>query len=500
MEAKDAQRSSARPKLGALIAEAIETDIIGAGWPVGSVLATEAELVTRFGVSRATVREAVGQLERRGLAAMKAGKNGGLVVTAPARDATIRALSTYMELAAASVENILRVRLLLEQQAALLASERITDAEVVALRAQAERLHHRTGRIEEDAQAHHDIRRLIATASRNPILSLFIEALSVSALDVIFTQVDRSDTVRDAIERASAIKARLVEAIISVDRYEAQRLIREDVEIQIAGYRGLKLGNPATVAPDWSGGGRKLPQRLAMQISQRILIERLAPGDHLGSEPELLKALGVGRSALREALRMLESYSVVRMRRGFGGGLTVGTPDPGPTIASAVRFLRSMGAEWRDLFEVREALELGAVRSAARLASPAQLAGLRAAYDAETALPPGENPVPLLTDVHKRISSTGGNPILELFTCVVIDTTAASYSGPPSEGVVRLVKQSHRAIIEAIIDHDESLARRRMFNHIQLLGRIGHDPSRIFGDAHGLATGDDARTGIHGHG
>ena len=46
-------------RMAEIIAEQIERDIIDQGWPVGTVLGSEGDMIARYGVSRGTLREAV---------------------------------------------------------------------------------------------------------------------------------------------------------------------------------------------------------------------------------------------------------------------------------------------------------------------------------------------------------------------------------------------------------------------------------------------------------
>lgn len=46
------------------------------------------------------------------------------------------------------------------------------------------------------------------------------------------------------------------------------------------------------------------------------------PGDKLPSEPELSKAIGVGRSSLREGMRILAAFGIVEIRQGDGTFIT----------------------------------------------------------------------------------------------------------------------------------------------------------------------------------
>ena len=54
------------------------------------------------------------------------------------------------------------------------------------------------------------------------------------------------------------------------------------------------------------------------QIKQVILDRGLAPGDAIPTEAELMAALGVGRSSLREALKGLQARGIIEVRHGRG--------------------------------------------------------------------------------------------------------------------------------------------------------------------------------------
>src|SRR5690348_15698820 len=82
-------------KLGELVAHRITQEIIDRGWPVGQLIGREHELMAEHGVSRSTVREAIRQLERAGVAQMKRGLGGGLLVAAQPGAAASGVLATY---------------------------------------------------------------------------------------------------------------------------------------------------------------------------------------------------------------------------------------------------------------------------------------------------------------------------------------------------------------------------------------------------------------------
>lgn len=69
----------------------------------------------------------------------------------------------------------------------------------------------------------------------------------------------------------------------------------------------------------------KSRQPISVGPVSRIVLERIKdaiinkvykPGDYLPSEQELVQTLGVGKSSIREAIKMLEAIGVVEVRRG----------------------------------------------------------------------------------------------------------------------------------------------------------------------------------------
>jgi DNA-binding FadR family transcriptional regulator len=97
-----------------VLAERVEEEIIASGWPVGKVLGSEAELIERYGVSRAVFREAMRIVDHHGVAEMRRGPGGGLVVVAPKADAAVRTLSLNLEYLDLTPEQINEARLAIE--------------------------------------------------------------------------------------------------------------------------------------------------------------------------------------------------------------------------------------------------------------------------------------------------------------------------------------------------------------------------------------------------
>jgi GntR family transcriptional regulator, transcriptional repressor for pyruvate dehydrogenase complex len=71
----------------------------------------------------------------------------------------------------------------------------------------------------------------------------------------------------------------------------------------------------------------KTGEVVAAAIRRRIANGELKVGDRLQSEEEMTESLGVARTTLREALRVLESQGLIAIKRGRGGGPIVTMPD-----------------------------------------------------------------------------------------------------------------------------------------------------------------------------
>ncbi|MDQ1009245.1 GntR family transcriptional repressor for pyruvate dehydrogenase complex [Streptomyces sp. V4I23] len=111
-------------------------------------------------------------------------------------------------------------------------------------------------------------------------------------------------------------------------------------------------------------------------IEERVLSGELKAGDRLPPERELAPVLGVSRSALREALRVLETIGVLSAQAGRGpdsGARMVRNPDD--ALGRLLRLHFALGSyTLQDMLEARVVLERSSFEAAARHASREVLA------------------------------------------------------------------------------------------------------------------------------
>jgi DNA-binding FadR family transcriptional regulator len=91
-------------------ARRIFVEIARAGWPVGTLFGSEAELMARHDVSRAVLREAVRLLEHHQVARMRRGPGGGLFVVEPGIEAVTDAVALHVDRGGIEPRHLFEVR------------------------------------------------------------------------------------------------------------------------------------------------------------------------------------------------------------------------------------------------------------------------------------------------------------------------------------------------------------------------------------------------------
>ena len=63
---------------------------------------------------------------------------------------------------------------------------------------------------------------------------------------------------------------------------------------------------------------KSVPDQIVDSFRRALIEKQLSPGDRIPSEMELCEKLNVSRGAIREAMKILQSYGIVDIRRGDG--------------------------------------------------------------------------------------------------------------------------------------------------------------------------------------
>lgn len=131
------------------------------------------------------------------------------------------------------------------------------------------------------------------------------------------------------------------------------------------------------MAAEWRPVRQSRTHELVLEsIEAQVLAGDLKAGDRLPPERELAPVLGVSRSALREALRVLETIGVLVAHAGRGadaGARIVRNPDD--ALGRLLRLHFALGSySLEDVLEARVTLERSSFEAAAAHASPEDLA------------------------------------------------------------------------------------------------------------------------------
>ena len=184
----------------------------------GDKLPPETELAQQFGVSRPTVREALGSLVTAGLIRKIPGVAGGSFVKSVTPDSLSAMLSesmdTIVRLGSLDIDELTSMRRVLEVPAASWAARNRQDQQVSALQDIVDR--QRTTTIDDPdiVLYDRDFHVTIAQASGNRLLAAFIAAIHESTLPARFLSVTPEvgrATVKQHIAILNAIRSELVE-------------------------------------------------------------------------------------------------------------------------------------------------------------------------------------------------------------------------------------------------------------------------------------------------
>lgn len=212
----------------------------------------------------------------------------------------------------------------------------------------------------------------------------------------------------------------------------------------------------------------RLYEHIVQQIEDSITRGVLRPGDQLPAERELAQQFGVSRTAVREAVRVLNEKGLVEAYSGRGTFVTNGTSQ---AIRQSLDLMTRIGQQEgaKHLAELREILEPGIAAIAALRAQASDIAALREAVEVmDRSRDDADAFIEADLDFHLALAEAAGNPIiLSLIDSIVgllREQRLRTYfvGGGPERG-----QYHHKRILEAVEQHDAARARETMQAHMQ---------------------------------
>ena len=148
----------------------------------GQSLATEAELLQQFDVSRPTLREGIRILEAQGVLEQRPGPGGGIVVRRPSLDMLAHSLSVYLRFNDVPFVAVLQAREVIEPALAAEAAEHGTDEHFREMAESIERMKKQGDADQAEFIAENRVfHGIVARASGNKVLETFWGTISLLA-------------------------------------------------------------------------------------------------------------------------------------------------------------------------------------------------------------------------------------------------------------------------------------------------------------------------------
>ncbi len=215
---------------------------------------------------------------------------------------------------------------------------------------------------------------------------------------------------------------------------------------------------------------RKTYELVAERLTEEISSRQIEPGDLLPPERELVAAFGVGRSSVREALRMLESRGMIESN---GAGTFRVAQLSNPLNRSLNFLLETEETDVVELFEIRRILEGECAALAAARRKRGHLERMREAIDSMDATLGSEHAfIEADLGFHMTVADASGNRIATHLMDAIRDplqralSSAYHVPGSPDRAI-----GMHRLILDAIRERRPDVARERMHRHLESVER-----------------------------
>lgn len=229
------------------------------------------------------------------------------------------------------------------------------------------------------------------------------------------------------------------------------------------------------------GPGTRTFHALVERIRSDIFQGRVQAGDRLPHERALAEEFGVGRSAVREALRVLEFQGLVRIRHGYQGGAFVAAPGAERLFEALETWLRLDAVRVDELYQARLLIEPPLSRMVTEREGGAVSTRLAANLEeAEACRAAGGSPFRPNVQFHAIIASAGGNRVVNVIMRSVLDLLVdrREQAEPANPSLSTQALDDHREILGAMRAGDGRLVEALMLAH---LARV-HAPPASMGD------------------
>lgn len=208
--------------------------------------------------------------------------------------------------------------------------------------------------------------------------------------------------------------------------------------------------------------------KIIAQIKDLITSGQLKPGDKLPSERKLSERLGIGRTNVREAIRKLEFYGILKTMPQSGtivAGMGIGALEG---LISNV--LKIEDADFASLVETRVVLETTAARLAAERRSDEDIENIRQALAAyESKIEAEQQAIEEDLLFHLKIAEASKNAVLKSLMLIITPDIISNFIKLDicADGRIYRAMDEHKVILNHIIAGEADAAANAMRLHLK---------------------------------
>jgi len=212
------------------------------------------------------------------------------------------------------------------------------------------------------------------------------------------------------------------------------------------------------------------------QIKDLITTGELKPGDRLPSERKLSELLNIGRTHVRDAIRKLEFYGILKTLPQSGTVVAgIGLTALEGLISDVIQLENS---DFASLVETRVILEIEAIKLAAKRRTEADLRDLEVALNKYySRINNNEQAVDEDMMFHLKIAEASQNRVLKSLMLIIIPDILTNYNKYQVCTNDRLKKryEEHQKIFDCIKKQDDKRAGELMQDHLSDILKLGNN-------------------------
>jgi DNA-binding FadR family transcriptional regulator len=209
-----------------------------------------------------------------------------------------------------------------------------------------------------------------------------------------------------------------------------------------------------------------LVEEVVARLGRQIVSGDLAPGQSLAPEGQLSLEIGVSRTVVREAMRILGERGLVEVSQGRPP--RVKPADPAHVVTSLSTFLQRGDHSLLHLIEVRCPLEARIAAIAAQRATPDQLAAMEQANRHLAEAKKLDDRIEADLRFHDLLAESTGNPVFGLLLSPLANLMRLSRRQTLGRTGAERAAAGHEKILAAVRRGDADAAGQAMLEHLAM--------------------------------